>query len=88
MATMRCRAAAIILVAVVMTGCAGAEINDIEPTPGVANPASEYCVEEGGQVEIRQDAQGGEFGVCIFDDGSECEEWELYRGECEPGQQP
>jgi uncharacterized protein len=88
MATMRCRAAVIILVAVVMTGCADAEINDIEPTPGVANPASEYCVEEGGQVEIREDAQGGEFGVCTFDDGSECEEWELYRGECQPGQQP
>jgi uncharacterized protein len=85
MTTMRSRAAAVILVAIVMTGCGDAETN--EPTPGVANPASEYCVEQGGMIEIREDAQGDQYGVCIFDDGSECDEWELYRGECQPDQQ-
>ena len=37
-----------------------------------------------GTVEIREE-RGGQRGVCVFDDGSECDEWEFYRGECEPG---
>ena len=50
----------------------------------LANPASKYCVDQGGRLEIREEA-GGEAGYCIFEDGSECEEWAFYRGECEPG---
>jgi putative hemolysin len=55
---------------------------------GMPNPASQYCVEQGGRLEVRTDAQGNQFGVCIFPDGSECEEWAFFRGECQPGQQP
>jgi len=50
----------------------------------MANPASVHCVDQGYQLEIRTEA-GGSVGYCIFDDGSECEEWAYYRGECEPG---
>ena len=53
---------------------------------GLANPASVHCIEQGGTLEMRQDANG-EHGVCIFDDGSECEEWAYFRGECQPGGQ-
>lgn len=52
----------------------------------MANPASVYCEDNGGTLEIRTGADGGEYGVCIFDDGSECEEWAYFRGECVPGQ--
>jgi putative hemolysin len=48
------------------------------------NPASVYCEEHGGSLEIRSAADGGQYGVCIFPDGSECEEWAFYRGECSP----
>jgi putative hemolysin len=41
---------------------------------------------QGGTLEIREDAEGNQVGWCVFDDGSECEEWAYYRGECEPGQ--
>lgn len=51
---------------------------------GLANPASVYCEEQGGTLEIRSDADGGQYGVCIFADGSECEEWAHFRGECQP----
>jgi putative hemolysin len=57
-----------------------------EGPPGMANPASVYCEEQGGRLELRTAADGGQFGVCIFSDGSECEEWAYYRGECTPGQ--
>ena len=49
------------------------------------NPASVYCEENGGSLEIRKDAEGNEYGYCIFPDGSECDEWAYYRGECNPG---
>ena len=48
----------------------------------IANPASAYCVQSGYTLEIRTNAGGGEYGVCIFADGSECEEWAFFRNEC------
>ncbi len=50
----------------------------------MANPASVYCEQYGGKLEIRTDDSGGQIGVCIFADGSECEEWAYFRGECTP----
>jgi putative hemolysin len=47
----------------------------------MANPASVYCVDQGYKLEIRDEANG-QVGYCIFPDGSECEEWAYYRGEC------
>lgn len=49
------------------------------------NPASVYCEENGGSLELVDDSQG-QYGICFFDDGSFCEEWEFYRGECKRGQ--
>lgn len=62
---------------------------DVAPAPtatpaGIANPAATYCVEQGGASEIRTAEDGSQSGVCIFPDGSECEEWALFRGECAP----
>ncbi len=50
----------------------------------IANPASVYCEQYGGKLEIRTDETGGQMGICIFADGSECEEWAYMRGECAP----
>jgi inhibitor of cysteine peptidase len=48
------------------------------------NPASKFCRDQGYQLEMRTDASGTT-GYCVFPDGSECEEWAFYRGECAPG---
>ena len=48
---------------------------------GIANPASVYCKENGGTLEIRSDEQGNQYGVCLKN-GKECEEWKLFREEC------
>ena len=45
---------------------------------GLANPASVYCEEQGGTLEMRTEVDGGIYGVCIFADGSECEEMLLW----------
>lgn len=49
------------------------------------NPASVNCTQKGGKLEIRQET-AGEYGVCKFSDGTECEEWQFFRNECQKGQ--
>ena len=44
------------------------------------NPASVNCVDKGYELEMREN-EAGQYGVCIYE-GSECEEWALYRMEC------
>ena len=46
---------------------------------GMANPASVHCIQQGGRLEIRKQSGGGEYGVCLFNDGRQCEEWALLR---------
>jgi putative hemolysin len=50
----------------------------------MANPASIHCEQNGGRLELQQDATGGVAGVCFFPDGSACDEWAYFRGECGP----
>ncbi len=52
---------------------------------GLANPASEHCIKQGFSHTIKTDDKGGQYGVCTFHDGSWCEEWAYYRGNCYPG---
>jgi hemolysin len=46
---------------------------------GMANPASVYCVEQGGESITKQNKDGSEYGICKFKDGKEVDEWEFYR---------
>ncbi|HRX05169.1 MAG TPA: DUF333 domain-containing protein, partial [Anaerolineae bacterium] len=81
----------LVTLAVGLTGCVAGQpvVVPATPTttaPGLANPASIYCGEQGGTLEIRSDAAGNQSGVCVFADGSECDEWAFFRGECAPGE--
>lgn len=51
----------------------------------LANPASKYCVEHNGTLQIERRPDGGQYGVCVFTDNYQCEEWALMRGECRAG---
>ncbi len=59
-------------------------VQEASPTPeiGLPNPASAYCLEQGGVLELRQDESGAVSGYCRLPDGTVCEEWAFYRGEC------
>ena len=48
------------------------------------NPASVNCTEKGGKLEIRKN-KIVEYGVCLFEDNRQCEEWALMRGQCPVG---
>jgi putative hemolysin len=75
-----------VLMGLILTACT-TPTAPASPTPraDIPNPASAYCEEHGGTVEIRPDAAGGQIGVCIFPDKSECDEWAYHRGDCRPG---
>ena len=59
--------------------------SDIQPKAQIANPASVYCIESGGKLVIKKHKDGSEYGVCVFKDYKECEEWAMFRGECPVG---
>lgn len=48
-------------------------------TAGLANPAAAWCIEQGHAYEIRKNPDGSEYGVCIFANGTEMDEWDYYR---------
>jgi putative hemolysin len=54
------------------------------PQANMPNPSSAYCEQQGNRLQIRTAADGSQVGVCIFPDGSECDEWAYFRGECKP----
>lgn len=52
-----------------------------KPRVGMPNPASKYCEEDGGTMEIITNKDGSQFGMCNLGDYS-CEEWTYFNGEC------
>ena len=82
-----------VLATVLMTGCAQNTVDDatqveqhrvdaasnIQPTLGMPNPASQYCIEQQGELEIRADVKGGQTGYCHLKNGEVIEEWALFR---------
>ncbi len=47
---------------------------------GLANPASAFCIEQGGTLDI-VDETDGQVGYCNLPDGTRVEEWEYFRSE-------
>ncbi|WP_141731299.1 DUF333 domain-containing protein [Oligoflexus tunisiensis] len=50
------------------------------PEGPVGHPALQYCEQLGGIRTIIIESSGDESGVCGFPDGSQIEEWTLFRG--------
>ena len=83
-----------VIILMVLTACAAPQ-TQVAPEPaatdmplaGMPNPASVYCQQAGNKLEIHTAADGSQSGVCNFPDGSACDEWAYYRGECGPAAQ-
>ena len=78
-----------LLLCAFLTGCTTFQVQvttdtsatDI-PQAGIPNPASVYCEQQGNTLEIQTADDGSQSGVCVFPDGSTCDEWAYFRGEC------
>nr|WP_196053738.1 DUF333 domain-containing protein [Providencia rettgeri] len=62
----------------IISGCVSNETEMESKSVGIANPASVYCEQIGGTVEIENTADG-QVGYCILPSGERVEEWALYR---------
>lgn len=74
--------ALIVVSALALSGCVVAPAT---APAQIANPASQNCVKQGGTLSFEQRGDGGQFGVCNFEDNRQCEEWALLRGDCPVG---
>ena len=70
----------IILILIFIVGCSE-QMKESNEEQQLANPASVYCEEQGGTLRMEEN-EAGQYGVCTLPDGTECEEWAYYRGEC------
>lgn len=59
--------------------------NTPEQEQPVVTP-EQYCRGQGGIHQLRQGGKNGSYAICIFTDGSECEQNMFQKGECKKGQ--
>ena len=70
-----------LLAVATLAGCNKAPVENPNENAEIANPASVYCEENGGTLVLEEGAW-----LCMFEDGSYCEEWAYKNGECQPGE--
>ena len=65
-----------------LAGCGNNQptVENPDENAEIANPASVYCEENGWTLVLEEGAW-----LCMFADGSYCEEWAYQRWECQPG---
>jgi putative hemolysin len=76
------------IILMALTACTARQVQTPEPAPtdipqvNMANPASVYCEQNGNKLEFQTASDGSQTGICVFPDGSTCDEWAYFRGEC------
>lgn len=67
----------ILVTSILMLGCT---VSGPDPIMGLQlpNPASVYCIERGGSINIKESPQG-DVTTCVLSDGTEIDEWVYYR---------
>lgn len=45
---------------------------------GMPNPASQYCIDQGGKLEMKNSPEG-QYANCILPNGQVIEEWQFFR---------
>jgi putative hemolysin len=62
------------MVAVALVGVSCGRGGRGDDPPRLANPASVFCEEQGGRVELERDEAGNEQGICVLPDGLRVDE--------------
>jgi putative hemolysin len=78
----------IFLAGLFLFGCQAkqASTGNSQNTMATENPASIKCIADGGADKILYASDGSQYGLCLFNDGTVCEEWAYYRGTCKQGE--
>lgn len=70
---------ALLLSTAALAACSADKVGQESPAVGTTNPASEFCVKQGGKLEMKKDKDGGEYALCHLPDGTVVEEWAYFR---------
>ena len=70
---------ALLLSTAALAACSADKVGQESPAVGTTNPASEFCIKQGGKLEMKKDKDGGEYALCRLADGSTVEEWAYFR---------
>jgi len=54
----------------------------------LSNPATVYCLNRGGEFVMEKTLAGTTEGYCKLTNGTECEVWAMYKGECGDMEEP
>ena len=74
----------LLAVIIVVSSCSANDAATPTAAPvGLPNPAAVHCINAGGSLEIREATDGTRSTYCVFPNSVQCEEWALFRGECE-----
>lgn len=75
----------VVILSLLLAGCAASPSPDAPPPPGVgmANPASVYCLQQGGTLNPVQTPRGVRT-ECKLPRGEVIDEWTLYRRDHAP----
>jgi putative hemolysin len=71
------RIVGLLIVSFLMASCT---VSGPDPIMGLQlpNPASVYCIERGGTLDIEESPQG-DVSICVLSDGTRVDEWAFYR---------
>lgn len=77
----------VVLLFFLLAACSSGSGNgsSTEEPVGLPNPAAVNCTEQGGTSTIESRGDGGQYGVCVFEDNRQCEEFAMMRGDCPVG---
>ncbi len=78
----------LILIIALVSGCSyfrSKEVSKPKHKIQIPNPALLNCINKGGKLTIQNRGDGGEYGICIFEDNRQCEEEALFKGQCPVG---
>lgn len=67
------------------TAVNGAKDDELAKDTALSNPATVYCLSQGGKFSMRKALDGSTEGYCELQNNIQCEEWAYYRGDCPSG---
>lgn len=56
--------------------------NELAQDTALSNPATVYCLQEGGEFVMKKTLDGATEGFCILPNNITCEVWAHYQGDC------
>lgn len=61
--------------------------NELAQDTALSNPATVYCLQEGGEFIMKKTLDGATEGFCVLPNNITCEVWAHYQGDCPTKQQ-